>query len=80
MCPSDRQNRWVCCADGVRFLAHAARYDHAAILVYRFANGGKAFFLGAVEEAASVDQHYVCARIIGAHRVTVCAQAGEDAL
>ena len=75
----DREHLRVRGADGVGFLAHTTGDDDTAVLIDRFAYGSKALLLGAVEEAASVDQHHVCASVVGAHRIAVCAQASEDA-
>ena len=65
-------------ADRVGLLAKTTRYDDAAILGNCLANGGKAFFLGAIEKAASVHQHHIGASVIGAHRIAISAQPGED--
>ena len=70
------ENAGMGCADNVRFLAHAARHDHAAVLGNRFADGLQALFLGRIEEAAGVDQHDIRAGVIGAHRIAVGAQPG----
>ena len=64
----------------VRLLAHAAGDDHPAVLGNRLADRLEAFLLGAVEEAAGVDQHDVGAGVVGAHRIAVGAQPGQDAL
>ncbi len=49
-----------------RFLdAEAARDDDAAVLGHRFADGLEAFVLGAVEEAAGVDDDDIGAGIVG---------------
>jgi hypothetical protein len=76
----DREHLRMRGADRVGLVAHAPRDDDAAILGDCLADRGETFFLGAVEEAASVDQNHVGAGVIGAHRIAVCAQAREDAL
>ena len=65
--------------DRVRFVAHAAGDDDAAVFGHRFADRGKAFFLGRIEKTAGVDEHHIGAGIVRAHAVAVRAQAGEDA-
>ena len=67
-------------ADHVGFLAHAAGDDDAAVLGDRLADRLEALGLGAVEEAAGVDQHHVGPGIIGRHVVAVGAQLGHDPL
>jgi hypothetical protein len=52
----------------------------AAVLGDGLADRLEAFFLGAVEEAAGVDQHDIGAGIVGRHFIAVGAQLGEDAL
>ena len=76
----DREHVREAGADDVGFLAHAAGDDDAAVLGDRFADRLEALFLGAVEEAAGVDQHHVGAGIIGRHVVAVGAQLGHDPL
>ena len=67
-------------ADHVGFLAHAAGDDDPAVLGDRLADRFEALLLGAIEEAAGVDQHDVGAGIIGRHVIAVGAQLGQDAL
>ena len=66
-------------ADCLGLVAHAAGDDHPAVFGNRLADGGQAFLLGRIEEPASVDQHHVGPGIVGAHRIAVGAQPGEDA-
>jgi len=76
----DREHSREARTDDIGFLAHAAGDDDPAVLGNRFADRFQAFGLGAVEEAAGVDQHHVRARIIGGHVVAVGAQLGHDPL
>ena len=76
----DREHLREALADHVGFLAHAAGDDDAAVLGDGFADRLEALVLGAVEEAAGVDQHHVRAGIIGRHVVAVGAQLGHDPL
>ena len=78
--PGDGEHVGEALADDVGFLAEAAGDDDAAILRDRLADRLQALFLGAVEEAAGVDQHHVRTCVVGAHRIAVGAQAREDAL
>ncbi len=74
----NREHFWEAGTDGVRLIAHAARDNHPAIFGNRFANGFKAFFLCTVKKAAGVDQHDICARIIGRQAIAIGAQFGEN--
>ncbi len=65
-------------ADGLGLFAHAAGHDDAAVLGNRLANRSQALFLGGIEEAAGVDQHDIGPGIVGAHRIAIGAQPGED--
>ena len=67
-------------ADRLSLFAHAAGDDHAAILGDRLADRGQALFLGGIEEAARIDQHDIGPGIVGAHRIAIGAQPGEDPL
>jgi hypothetical protein len=66
-------------ADRLGLVAHAPGHDHAAIFGNRLADRGQAFLLGRIEEAAGVDQNDIGPGIVGAHRIAIGAQAGEDA-
>ena len=68
---------WV--ADELVLDAQAAGDDDAAVLGHRFADGLEAFLLGAVEEAAGVDEHDIGAGIVGRKAVALGAQLGHDA-
>ena len=63
--------------DHVRFGAETAGDDHFAIGFNRFANRIQAFFAGAVEEAARIDQDQVGAGIVRADLIAFGAQAGS---
>jgi hypothetical protein len=76
----DREYLGEAVADQLGFLAHAAGHDDAAILRDRLADRRQALLLGGVEKAASIDQHHVCARIIGRQRVAVAPELGQDTL
>ena len=76
----DREDLRKARADDVGLAAHAAGDDDAAVLGNRLADRLEAFLLGAVEEAAGVDQHDVGAGIVGRHVVAVGAQPGHDPL
>ena len=76
----DREHAREARADHLGFLAQAAGDDHAAVLGDRFADRFQALGLGAVEEAAGVDQHHVGPGIVGRHVVAVGAQLGHDPL
>ncbi len=66
-------------ADGVGILAQTAGHDDSPVFGNRLADGGQAFLFRAVEETAGVHQHHVRACVIGAHRISIGAQAGQDA-
>jgi hypothetical protein len=76
----DREHVGEAIADDIGFLAHAAGDDDAAVLGDRLADRLETFFLGAVEKAASVDQHHVGACVVGRHVIAVCSELGHDPL
>ena len=76
----DREHGGEAGADDLGLLAHAAGDDDAAVLGDRLADRLQAFLLGAVEEAAGVDQHDVGAAIVGRHLVAVGPQPRQDTL
>ncbi len=76
----DRQHAGVRGADAAFLDAHAAGDDDAAVLGHRLADGVQAFGLGAVEEAAGVDDDDVGALVIGGDLIAFGAQARDDAL
>ena len=80
MSPGDGQHLGMGGANGVGFLAHTAGHDDATIFCDRFADGGKALFLGGIEEPACVDQNHVRTRIVGTHRISVGPQTRQDTL
>ena len=57
--PGDRRNIGEGVADRLRFGAHAAGDDDAAVLAERRADGVERLLLGAVEKAAGVDDHRI---------------------
>ena len=61
----DGENLREAGADDIRLIAHTAGNDDPAILGNRFADRREAFFLGAVEKTAGVDQHDIGAGIVG---------------
>ncbi len=66
-------------ADHLRFLAHAAGDDDAAILRDRLTDGFEALLLGGIEETAGVDEHDVGTGIVGGHGIAIRAELGQDA-
>jgi hypothetical protein len=76
----DREHVGEFGADDLRFLAHAAGDDDAAILRNRLSDRLQALFLGGIEEAAGVDQHDVGPCIVRGHGVAVGTELGQDAL
>ena len=67
-------------ADQALVGAEAAGDDDAAVLGQRLADRLEALGLGAVEEAAGVDDDGVGAGVVGGDGVALGAQAGQDAL
>ncbi|MNP04069.1 hypothetical protein D3C76_959740 [compost metagenome] len=74
----DGQYARVHIADAVFGDAHAAGDDDLAVLGDGFADGVQRLGLGAVDEAAGVDHHYVGILIGGHDLVALHAQLGED--
>ena len=54
--------------------------DHLAVLMQSLTNRLKTFGLRAVKKAAGVDNHRLCAGVIGADGIALRAQAGQNAL
>ena len=54
--------------------------DHLAVLIQSLTNRLKTFGLRAVKKAAGVDNHRLCAGVIGADGIALRAQAGQNAL
>ena len=69
-----------CVADRLGLRAHAAGDDDAAVLVHRRADRGERFGLGAVEEAAGVDDDGVGAGVAARELVALGAELGQDPL
>ncbi len=78
--PRDREHAGIGCLDLFGFRAHAAGDDDLAVLGHRLANGAERFLLGAVEEAAGVDDDEVGAVMLARQLITFGAQPGNDAL
>ena len=75
----DRQHAGKAVADLLGLGAHAAGDDDAAVFGDRLANRGQALLLGAVQEAAGIDEDHVSTLVIGRHGIAIGAQFGEDA-
>ena len=76
----DRQHARIGRLDLLRFRAHTAGDDDLAVLGHRLADGAERFLLGAVEEAAGVDDHNVGAVMLAGQLIAFGAQPGDDAL
>ena len=76
----DGQNAWMRAGDILRIGPQTAGDNHLAVLMQRLTNRLKTFRLGAVEKAAGVDNHRLCAGVIGADGIALRAQAGQNAL
>ena len=75
-----RQHVGIGLPDHFRLRPHAARDDHLAVLRHGGADGGEGLALGAVEEAAGVDDDGVGAVMFLGDLVALGAQARDDAL
>ncbi len=67
-------------ADLLRLGAHAAGHDDLAVLGHGLADGLQGLGLGAVEEAAGVDDHHVRPVMLLGQLVALGAKLGDDAL
>ena len=76
----NRQYARVGFADFVCFHAHAAGYDHLAVLADGLADGVQGFLLGGIDKAAGVYHHDVGIVVGGHYVVPVQAQLGKNAL
>jgi hypothetical protein len=76
----DRQHPRIGRLDLLGFSAHAAGDDDLAVLGHGLADGAERFLLGAVEEAAGVDDDDVGAVMLAGEFVALRAQTGDDAL
>ena len=66
-------------ADGIGLDAVAAGDDDASVLGHGLADRGQRFGLGAVEEAAGVDDHHIRVVIAGRNHITLGPELGDDA-
>ena len=78
--PGDRQHAGIGGLDLLRFRAHAAGDDDLAVLGHGVADRAERFLLGAVEEAAGVDDDDVGAVMLARELIAFRAQARDDAL
>jgi hypothetical protein len=76
----DRQQVGIGGFDLLGLGAHAAGDDDLAVLRHGFADGAQRLRLGAVEEAAGVDDDDVGAVVLAGEFVTFGPQARDDAL
>ena len=76
----DGQNAGMGGANGIGLNPIATSDNHPAVLFHRFANGSKAFSLGAIEKPASVNQHHIGVGIAGCYQITLSAKLGQNAL
>ena len=78
--PGHGQHLGMRAGDVVGFRPQAAGHDHAPVFNQRLADRVEAFGLGAVEKAAGVHDHRIRALIVGADRIALGPQAGQNAL
>ena len=78
MRPGDSQNAGVALADRGLVDTHAAGDDHAPVPGHGFADGLEAFRLGAVQEAAGIDDHGIGVGIFGREFIALRPQRGDD--
>ncbi|MGY4418851.1 hypothetical protein ACVWY2_001276 [Bradyrhizobium sp. JR6.1] len=76
----DRQHAGIGALDLLRLGAHAAGDDDLAVLGHGLADRRERFLLGAVEEAAGVDDDDVGAVMLARQFIAFRAQPGDDAL
>ena len=67
-------------ADAVGLDAETAGDDNAAVLGQGLADRREQFFLGAVEEAASIHHHRIGALVAGRQLIALGSELGDDAL
>ncbi|MNZ97817.1 hypothetical protein D3C78_1170760 [compost metagenome] len=77
---SDRQHAGVHVTDAAFLDTHAAGDDDLAVFLDRFADHFQRLGLGAVDEAAGVDHHYVGILVGGHDFITFHTQLGQNAL
>ncbi len=78
--PRDREHAGIGRLDLLGLGAHAAGDDDLAVLGHRLADGAERLLLGAVEEAAGVDDNDIGAVMLACQLVALGAQPGDDAL
>jgi hypothetical protein len=78
--PGDREHLGKALADRLGFSPHAARHDDLAVLGERGADRLERFGLGAVEEAASVDDDAIGPLMAMRQRIAFGAKLRDDAL
>ena len=76
----DRQHAGIGRLDLLGLGAHAAGDDDLAVLGHGLADGAERFLLGAVEEAAGVDDDEVGAVMLARQLIAFGAQPRDDAL
>ena len=76
----DRQHLRKPVGDLLRLVTHAAGDDDLAVLVQRGADRGERFLLGAVEEAAGVDDDEIGSGMLAGELIAFRAQPRDDAL
>ena len=76
----DREHARMLRLDTIGLHTQTARYDHLAILRHRFANGLQTFLLGAIEEAAGVNQHQIGIGVVAGQAIALGAQTANDPL
>ncbi len=80
VCAGDGRDIGKASADQVGLAAHAAGDDDLAVFGQGLADGVEALFLGAVEEAARIDDDDIGAGIVGGRGIAFALQARQDAL
>ena len=76
----DREHAGIGLFDRFRLGAHAAGDDHLAVLGHGLADRRERFLLGAVEEAAGVDDDDVGPVMLARELIALGAQPRDDAL
>ena len=78
--PGDRQHARIGLFDLFGFGAHAAGDDDLAVLGHGRADRRQRFLLGAIQEAAGVDDHDVGAVMFAGQLIALRPKPGDDAL
>jgi len=76
----DREHVRISLLDLFRFGPHATGDDDLAVFRHGLADGAEGFLLGAIEEAAGVDDDDVGAVVLARQLVALRSQPGDDAL